>query len=331
MAQETRQTAADQLRYLLDRIKTFSFYQAVDWLHRLWPDAPSVGQEGPVEEERVRLRPTTSLSFPDADLEDAEVIDDGRRVLITTTFFGIYGADTPLPYAYAEHIAQIASEERGKRVRGFLDIFHHRLLSLLFRSWEKYRPSADPDRELDPLYGRVLSFMGFSQELGLGGGSLPRLSEVRLQVLRHRSAEGLRFLLQKRLGYRVDVQQLVRREVAIPESQRSRMGRSNCVMGASLVVGKRITDCNKIRVQVEAEDFEMFNRLLPGRDDFEKIESALGGYMRSPVDHDVEVKLAADKIPKFQLGADTIRLGQSIWLGVPSEGVACLWQPEEYR
>lgn len=331
MAEATGKTDADQLKYLLDNAPKFSFYQAVDWLHLLWPDAPPLGHDGPPDQERVRLRPSTSLAFPEWDMEGAKLDNEGRRVALTTTFFGLYGADTPLPYTYAERIAQLATDRSGRRIRAFLDIFHHRLLSLLFRAWAKYRPDTDSGGTMDPLYARVLAFMGYSQEMNLGGGTLPRLSEVRLQVLRHRSAAGLRFLLQKRLGYPVRIEQLVRRQVAIPEDQRSRVGQGTCQLGVTMVVGKSITDCNKIRIQVEAEDFEMFNRLLPGREDFLQIERVISGYMRDPTDHDVEVRLSADRIPPFRLGADNVCLGQSIWLGTPKEGVACRWQPEEYR
>lgn len=327
MAETTGNQTAERLKELLESSRGFSFYQAVQWVHLLWPEAPRVGQEGPVDEERVRLRPSPSLSFPSTDLEGAEVIHDGKRVRLTATFFGLYGADTPLPYAYAEHLAQIATERAGERVRAFLDIFHHRMLSLLFRAWEKYRPRARASGGMDPLYARVLSFIGYSHEQGLGGPSMPPLAEVRLQVLRHRSAVGLRFLLERRLGYDVEVDQMVLRDVPIPEDQRSRMGVGNCELGTSLVVGRTIKDRNKIRVRILARDFAMYRRLLPGAEDFRQIEEVLRRYLRSPVDHDVEVKLPPENIPEFRLGSEDVQLGQSTFLGNSEDGFCRRWSP----
>ena len=319
MAEEAGKRAADRLSYLLERGREFSFYQAVRWLERLNPTAQPLGREGSPEQESVRLRPSVSLSFPPADLEEIKPLPQGDKVQITTTFFGLYGSDTPLPYAYAEHIAQISPEHYGRRVRAFLDIFHHRLLSLLYRAWDKYRPDSTAEDGLDPLFSRALAFIGYSKELGLGGEDLPRMSEVRLKVMRHRSADGLSFLLRKRLGHDVEVEQLIHRTVPIPEDQRSRLGQANCELGASLVAGRRIRDCNKIRLKVEAEDFPMFSRLLPGKPDFEALEEVMSTYLTDRMDHDVEVRLAKKKIPKWELGSQGLALGESLWLGNPPE------------
>ena len=325
MAQEAGKRNTDRLSFLLEKGREFSFYQAVRWLERLSPGSPRLGHEGPAEAEPLRLRPSTSLAFPATDLEEVAPQQFSDKIQVTTTFFGLYGSDTPLPYAYSERMAQNASEHFGRRVRAFLDIFHHRLLSLLYRSWEKYRPDATVEERIDPLFSRALSFVGFSRDLGLGGETLPRLSEIRLKVLRHRSAPGLRFLLQKRLGYPVDIEQLVTRTVPIPGDQLSRLGEANCELGSSLVAGRRIRDCNKIRIQVEADDFSMFSRLLPGKADFNDIQEVMGSYLHDETDHDVEVRLASEKIPRWELGSGALALGESMWVGQPREDAVLRW------
>jgi type VI secretion system protein ImpH len=325
MAEETGDSTADRLKYLLDNARRFSFYQAIQWLQRLYAESARVGREGPADRECVRLRPSASLSFPPSDLERAEKIPDQDRVLLTTTFLGLYGSDSPLPYAYVEHVAQIALEPQGERVRAFLDILHHRLLSLLYRAWRKYRPAPQRAGKLDPTFTRVLSFIGYSRELGLGGEVFPRLSEVRLLALRHRSAAGLRFLLQKRLGYPVGVEQLLRRVVDIPPEQRSRLGAANCALGSTLVVGERITDRNKIRVQIQASTLATFMRLLPGRQDHRQIDDVLATYLRTPVDREVEVRLDREQVPPWELGSDELPLGLGLWLGRPAEDAVVRW------
>lgn len=326
MAEETGQRTAEQLKYLLDNISQFSFYQAVQFLQRIWPDSAPVGYEGPADQERVRLRPTVSLSFPPADMEHAEVLGEQDRVSLTTTFLGLVGSDSPLPYVYVEHIAQIASEEAGERVRGFLDIFHHRFLSLLFRTWRKYRPAARSGDLADPLFTRVLSFVGHNEKLHLGGARFPRLSETRLSVLRHRSASGLRFLLEKRLGYEVAIQQLVRRVVPIPPEQHTSLGRGNCELGSTFVVGKNIVDRNKVRIKILAKDFEMFKHLVPGQPDFLQIEDVMQSYLRTHTDHDVEVRLEHEHVPEWELGSRKLPLGFGMWLGRPKDGAVCRWR-----
>ncbi len=330
MEELTGKKTKEKLKYLLDNSHRFSFYRAIQYIQRLTGGAVPVGYEGPPENETIRLRPSVSLSFPPADMEEAEYVDDQQRIRLTATFLGLYGADSPLPYSYPEHIAQIAPEPAGERVRGFLDIFHHRFLSLLYRTWMKYRPSPRTGNQEDPLCNRVLAFVGYNHRMVLGGGAFPRLSEARLKVLRHRSEAGLKFLLRKRLGYDLDVKQLVRRVVPIPEDQHTKLGKGNCVMGSTFVVGKNITDCNKVRIQVEAEDFEMFMRLIPGQRDFEQIQEAMESYLRTHTDHDVEVRMKSEKVPPWDLGSKKLPLGFGMWLGQPKKKETVRrWRPKE--
>ncbi len=325
MAELSPKKVKEKLKYLLDHSHRFSFYRAIQDIQRLSGDSVPLGYEGPPEQEKVRLRPSVALSFPPADLEEAAYVDDQERIRLTTTFLGLYGADSPLPYHYPEHIAQIATEPSGERVRGFLDIFHHRFLSLLYRTWMKYRPSPRSGDQEDPLCNRVLAFVGYNHRMKLGGGAFPRLSEARLKVLRHRSEAGLKFLLRKRLGYDADIEQLVRRIVPIPPDQHTKLGEGNCVMGSTFVVGKNITDCNKVRIRISAEDFPMFMRLAPGGPDYEEIEEAMESYLRTYTDHDVEVRLAPEKVPDWELGSRELPLGFGMWLGRPKEETVRRW------
>jgi type VI secretion system protein ImpH len=316
MAKETRAATPGQLGFIFKRPTQVSFYQALLALERNWRTA--VGEQGPAADERVRLRPSIQLSFPVADIESIEVLPATETVQLTTTFLGLYGVDSPLPSSYPERLAQISQEDRGVRVRAFLDIFHHRLLSLLFRTWKKYRPVSGPDTGADePLYRRLMALAGFEDALGLGGDSAPHLWETRLLVQRPPNAYGLESALRRRLGYPIQVEQLVRRWVAIPPDQRSRLGAANCGLGSTLVAGSRVEDCNKIRIQVDADDYKMFLRLLPGEEDWNRIETTVRRYLRDPIDYDVEVKLPRECIVPCSLGNRESRLGLSMWHGRP--------------
>jgi len=315
MAKANRAATPGQLAFLFQRPTQVSLFQAVLSLER--GRSTPVGHQGPASDERVRLRPSIRLSFPASDIESIELLPT-EVVQLTTTFFGLYGVDSPLPSAYAERLAQISDEDRGVRVRAFLDIFHHRLLSLLYRSWKKYRPVSGPDSgAAEPLYRRLMSLAGFESALGLGGEFAPRLWETRLLVQRPPNADGLESALRRRLGRTVRVEQLVRRWVAIPPDQRSRLGAANCGLGSTLVAGARVEDCNKIRLQIDAADYAMFLRLLPGAEDWRKIEATVRRYLRDPVDYDLEVRLPKHCIVPCSLGNRESQLGLSMWHGRP--------------
>lgn len=297
-----------------------SFFQTLVLLEDLLPAAQPIGHDGPAARERVRVRPSLSLACPPADVESITV--EGGRVQIDATFLGLYGADSPLPSYYAEHLAQIRDDRPGERVRAFLDLFHHRLYSLLFRSWRRGRFTAGRRAAESPLYDRVLSLVGFSRDLGLGGMLRPRLAEVRMRALSARTARGLRALLELRLGHPCEVRQLELRRVDVPATQRSALGRGNCVLGDTLLVGSSIVDRNKLCVAIRAEDFDMYCALLPEGRDREQLDDAMASYMHDPLDYDVEVRLGADHVPAWTLGGQGA-LGRTAWLGRPVPEAVC--------
>lgn len=311
--------AAILLEQLIERGSRISFFQALLLLERLFPRAAPIGREGPASDEAVRLRPSLSLAHPASDVEAIERAD--QRIRLTATFFGLYGVDSPLPPSYPEHLVRISDERDGERVRGFLDIFHHRLLSLLYRVWKKARPSSARS-DGAPLYDRLLSLVGYSDRLGLGGGRLPRLPEARLCVLRSRTVVGLTALLEHRLGYRCTVSQLERRLVEIPVEQRSRIGSHNCRIGETLVAGARVIDCNRLMIKVTAKDFEMWERLMPEGEERAEIDGGIAAYLRDPVDFGVEVTMAGQHAPPVVLGKPRYRLGRTAWLGQPKKDIS---------
>jgi len=153
----------------------FDFYQAVWLLERFAGDGAGIGRRGPVSKEPVRFRPDASVSFPSTDVRRITRWKDpasGEAVYrVEQTFLGLYGVASPLPVHYAYHVGRSIEEAAPTRtigdestalpedaetspVRDFLDIFHHRLTSLYYRAWAKYRfdrtfPLPDHDRITD--------------------------------------------------------------------------------------------------------------------------------------------------------------------------------------
>jgi len=315
MAQATRTELSSELIAFLQREgPRGAFYQAVALLERLFQDAPALGEDGPASRERIRLRPSVSLAFPASDVES--VCPTEQRVQITATFLGLYGADSPLPYAYSEHLAQISDERSGERVRAFLDIFHHRLYSLLYRAWRKARPVATSAEAAHPLYQRVLSALGYTSELGVETSRRPRLAEARMLVLRPRTAVGLEAFLRYRLGYPCRVAQLEERWVTLPPAELSRLGAGNCSLGSSLMIGRRLSDRSKLRLGIAATDYGRFEGLMPEGRDRRALDETVAAYLRQPIDYDVEVTLPTAQVPPWRLDARGA-LGRNCWLGSP--------------
>src|SRR5262249_6129600 len=102
-----------------------------------------VGGDQPPEREVVRFRARPSLGFPASTVSQIRppAARTGAEPLppeLVVTFLGLTGASGVLPYHYTALLLRRV-RLKDQALGDFLDLFHHRLLSLFYRAWEKYR------------------------------------------------------------------------------------------------------------------------------------------------------------------------------------------------
>lgn len=120
----------------------FDFFQAVWLLERLEPDRAAVGRQGSPAGETVHFAAHPSLSFPPSSVCDLRRDEDSGIPRMTVAFLGLTGPAGALPRHYSELLLRVEREARSPErhaLRDWLDLFNHRLVSLFFRAWEKYR------------------------------------------------------------------------------------------------------------------------------------------------------------------------------------------------
>jgi type VI secretion system protein ImpH len=157
-------------RRLYDHGYNFDFFQAVRLLHRLDPSRVGVGLGGPPRSEIVRFRAHISLSFPPSAIHDLERPGATARVpTMTQAFMGLTGPSGVLPRHYTELLFRLRRDTRGPEryaLRDWLDLFNHRIVSLFYRAWEKYRFYVPFERkgfdrnETDPFTNCLFSLVG---------------------------------------------------------------------------------------------------------------------------------------------------------------------------
>jgi type VI secretion system protein ImpH len=319
---QTRHPVATKL---LSNGKDFSFYEAVRLLHGLHKDAPRLGHQGPPERECMRIRPLLSLGFPGADIARITTVDapDGtERYQFEVTFMGLYGPSSPLPSFYTEDLIRLEDEE--SLLRGFLDLFHHRLFSLLFRIWEKYRHTVQYDAGAsDYLSQRLLTLLGAVLESHPRGQALRPgrlLAYAGLLTQQPRSAAALRALLADHFEEaNVEIDQCRGRWCEINAREHNRLGARNCTLGADTTLGSAVFDrAGNFGVNLGPLGFDTYMEFLPCSDNLSQLRELVDLFNNDCLDYEVTLTLRGEEVKRAQLSSDYTRLGWSSWLGEKS-------------
>ncbi|MBI4565356.1 MAG: type VI secretion system baseplate subunit TssG [Planctomycetes bacterium] len=322
MAAEARWTDAHVIRDLLERGSKYSFFQAVHAIQKAFPQAPRVGHQGPPDQEVLRFLCTRSLGFASADIESvrpAERPDGGPRIELTTAFLGVFGAGSPLPTYYTEDLHEPDAE--ASLIPGFVDLFHHRLVSLLYRVWEKYRYAIQFQAGgADRISRRLLVLAGLGADIVPSGVVIPPirlLAYLGLLAQNPHSAAALRGILADYFSdVSVAVQQCVERPLEIVEEERNRLGKRATELGVNLTLGSRIPDRTAtFRIHLGPVDFATYLSFLPPGPNTARLEAITDLFNIDALQYELEVRLRREEAVPVRLGAETAYLGWSAWLG----------------
>jgi type VI secretion system protein ImpH len=291
------------------------------------------------------------MSFPATDVSRIEKKSDdhareitqrAETVKMVLTFMGLYGVNSPLPSYFSEVIAtlgdesdepQAQGEEDGIRaLRSFLDMFNHRIYSLLYRSWKKYRYNLQFEADGEDDFSQyMLSLIGLGspalQDL-VGVEPFRLISYVGILGQRKRCAASLEQLLSDYFGgIDTRVTEFMPRWVPIPKEYQACLGGGGAQLrlGEISTIGDKIRDlAGKFRVVLAPMKFEPFRRLLPGGNDSQELYRLIRFYAPDQLSFDVKLLLDKDEVPPLQLGTGLAQLGWTSWLGKPQEEVVSI-------
>lgn len=319
MAGEDGRSSVDLKKDLFANPKSYSFFQAVRLL-RLFLRLTGEGSDTTLFQNRLRVRPLLSLSFPGTDVYSVDEVQTGEttRYLLTATFLGLYGASSPLPTHYTEDLLDEASDDKSIS-RDFLDILSDPFYALFFRTWTRNRWFIKVVEEDSPDYVERLFCLA-----GLGNPELrDKLANPR-RLLRYiglltqfpRSGLGLKTLLADALQIpHLDIIPNIKRQVSIPEQQRCYLGKQGASLGVECYLGSQINDrTGKIRIQAGPLDDDAFHGLLPGTPGFADIKVLSQVYLITPMEMELHMIMKADQTAPAQLGSQRwSQLGFDTW------------------
>ncbi|GAB2549018.1 type VI secretion system baseplate subunit TssG [Rhodanobacter koreensis] len=323
MARPTRQTTDPVAleRALREQPEAFDFFEALRLIECAHPERPRLGESTKPAEDAVRLCQTPTLAFAPRSVDRYEPAADGKPARLHGLFLGLFGPNAPLPLHLTEYALDRERNAKDATFTAFANIFHHRMLSLLYRAWADSQPTVQldrPDEDRFRLYMGAL--VGLSTPNLDGRDALPdqykRFFAGRL-LTQARNAEGLRSLLEHFFHIPVRIVEFVAEWMRLPNAAHLRLGASPEVagMGRTAVMGEYVWGSQqRFRLRLGPLTRAQFNNFLPGGEALRQLVAAAKTYVGEEKAWDVQLVLKQAEVPVTRLG-QAGRMGLSTWLG----------------
>ena len=301
----------------------FDFFQAVRLLERFSPGRKPVGRFVKPATEAARFGAHPSLAFPASQIQSIQ-LRPGAPPFVEVNFMGLTGPLGVLPHAYTELLLE-RIRQKDTALRDFLDLFHHRIISLFYQAWEKSRFTIAYERgERDRFSHHLLDL------IGLGTPGLQNRQDVAddsliyycgLLAMNTRSAVALEQILTDYFQIPVAVEQFVGAWYPMDAENQCHLGEeTGCSeqLGWGAVTGDEIWDQqSRIRIRLGPLTFAQYRDFLPGGNAWKELRAITKFFARGEFDIEVQLVLNREDVPPCVLGdpAETApQLGWSTWV-----------------
>ena len=313
----------------------YEFFQAVRLLEMAalrndhLSSKEGVGRSAPPSHEFIRFKAQTSLSFVSADvlqlmgpeqcLVDGEAAGETHadRWEMEVGFTGLVGSQGVLPY-YLTETLQRELKEKNSALKDFLDVFHHRHISLLYRAWQKYQMPANyeiarlrRDREPDLFSQAIASVAGLGTSEMRYRLPLPDDALLGMAGLLGRqqcSAAALTHMIHCYFGLEVAIEQFQGQWDALPEDVLTRLPCDenpqgvNNRLGVDSIVGTHCFQAqNKFRVVIEPMSYADHMAMAPGGRKLEALKAFIQLSAGVEMDFEISATLYTEQIAPVQL------------------------------
>jgi type VI secretion system protein ImpH len=322
----------------------FEFFQLVRLMNRLLPGRTPVGSFSNPSAETVRFEAEATLSFPPTEVRALELEGEGPPRM-GVHFFGLVGALGVLPTQYTELVRE--RSRQGDRAMGdFLNLFHHRLLSLFVRAWERSRPGIGFERGEEDVFQRILMAL-----IGLGTPGLSGRMAVNDQALVYyagllsqmpRSSSALEQVLSEYFDVECEVIPFAGAWRPIDREAQTRFRdrpRDSESLGRGAVVGDEVWDQQSvIRLRLGPLPLRQYTDFLPKNSAYKPLRALVKFFCGEDLDAEVQLVLRREEAPRAGLDVEegpSPQLGWVSWMFSkplnrdPDETVLRLWDPEE--
>jgi type VI secretion system protein ImpH len=308
MATKKRRTRTIVRKALLEDVCSFNFFKAVHLLEG-YSGGKALGKRLSPGDDPVRFRVKPGFNFPISDILAIKNGNVNPDPVMTVNFMGLIGPQGVLPHWYNAH-AQETNHKKDFAFTDFLDLFHHRLLSLFYLAWKKYRLPENyrPDGN-DPISESLAGFIGMGAEEQKADPDFAKVAKKRLLYftgIASRSVPtpaAIGTIIADATGLPVHVKQFVERMLPIHERDKSCLGKANSTLNKDALCGSRVRDASSFfTVELGPMSWEKYLSFQPKGANLTLVRKLITFIVGLEYEFDIHLILKGKEIPSLQLG-----------------------------
>jgi len=328
MASDERETAGALTRVsaLAEHPEKFHIFQALRLIEAAYADSPRLGRSKRPKQDPVRLKQRVDMAFAPSTITQFKprAAKGGAPGTVQQLMFGMFGPNGPMPLHLTEYARNRLHSHRDPTLSAFADVFHHRMLSLLYRAYSSASPAASFDRhgEDDTFADMVSALVGLEGRGFDDRDEMPDLAKLRFAGRLAQGAkneDGLVALVAGYFGTPAKIETFIGFWLQLDRQDTWQLGdaRNPAKLGQTCSLGSKVWTRNaKFRFAIGPVSLEDYKRLLPDGPSLGRLRALVRNYMGDELDWDVNLVLKRGEAEPLKLG-ETGKLGWTTWLGTP--------------
>ena len=306
-----------RLEALMEAPDGYHIFQALRLIEAAHPEKPRLGESARPSQDPIRIAQEVEMAFPTSTIREMEPAKGKRPPRIISRFFGMFGPHGPLPSALTEYVRDRQRNHRDHASADFINMFSHRMMSLLYRAWSSAEPAPSFDRAESDRFSEKIDAIAGYRGLSFGGADLmPDMTKRRFAAhlaTGTRSCEGLTAVLGAFFDAPVEIEDFVGSWLELEPGDRWELGKP-CGLGRDTSIGVRVwTRSSKFRIKVGPVPMDTYRRMLPGSASLARMQAIVRNYAGDALDWELNLILRAEDVPDAQLGETS--LGFTGWTG----------------
>lgn len=312
----------------------FDFFEAVRWIEALHPGRQSIGRSLRLRDDTVRFGQEPHMGFAPRAIAKFEVPNDyAQPYRMLVYFMGLLGPNGPLPLHLTDYVRSRLADKDSALVH-FLDIFHHRMISLFYRAWAINQQTLDKGESDAGFSTYIGSLIGIGMPSFRGRDRVPDIAKLHYSgrlLPQVKNADGLEAILSGFFGMPAEIKELTGYWIRIYQDDQDCSQVADCDartllgsyskdsgrLGKTAVLGSKVWICQQsFTVRMGPMELNEYESLLPIGMNLGKLVDWVRNYTCDQWDFSVQPVLKAAEVPGLELGRPEHkpRLGWTTWL-----------------